>query len=97
MNVVWKDSEVNPSEDLTKLSQYAGAYTTTMIDKASEVNQLIKEKYQKIALLEERTTVDHQKISQLEQQLIEEKEKIEQLKEQLNIEKKKLDQQAIHK
>lgn len=27
MNVVWKDSEVNPFEDLTKLSRYVGAYT----------------------------------------------------------------------
>ena len=91
MNVVWKDSEVNPSEDLTKLSQYAGAYTTTTIDKASEVNQMIKEKDQIIALLDERAIMDHGKISQLEQQLIEEKQKIEHLKEQLNIEKKNLD------
>lgn len=43
MNVVWRE-EVNPSEYLTKLSQYAGAYTTTTIDKVSEVNHLLKEK-----------------------------------------------------
>ena len=48
MNVIWKDSEVNPFEDLTKLSQFVGAYTTATIDKATEVNQLIKEKNQKI-------------------------------------------------
>ena len=56
MNVVWKDSEVNPSEDLTKLSQYVGAYTTTTMDKASEVSQLIKEKDLRITQLEEQTT-----------------------------------------
>jgi len=48
MNVIWKDSEVNPSEDLTKLAQFVGAYTTATIDKATEVNLLIKEKDQKI-------------------------------------------------
>jgi len=56
MNVIWKDSEVNPSKDLTKLSQYAGAYTTAIIDKATKVNLLIKEKYQRIAQLEEQIT-----------------------------------------
>ena len=48
MDVVWKNSKVDPSEDLTKLSHYAGAYTATNIDKASEVNFLINEKYQRI-------------------------------------------------
>ena len=47
VNVIWKDSEVNPSKDFTKLSQFVGAYTTATIDKATEVNQLIKEKDQK--------------------------------------------------
>ena len=71
MNVVWKDSEVNPLKDLTKLSQYAGAYTAATIDKASEVSHLMKEKYQKISLLEEKETTDQQRITQLEQHLIE--------------------------
>ena len=53
MNVIWKDSEVNPSEDLTKLSQFAGTYKPAPIDKATEVNELIKEKDQKINQLEE--------------------------------------------
>ena len=42
MNVVWKGSEVNISEDLTKLSKYAGAYIAATMDKAPEVSQLIK-------------------------------------------------------
>jgi len=40
-NVVWRE-EVNPSEYLTKLSQYAGAYTTATMDKASEVSNFLK-------------------------------------------------------
>ena len=39
MNIVYKNTEVNPSEDLTKLSQYAGAYSAATIDKAVEVYQ----------------------------------------------------------
>jgi len=77
MNVIWKDSEVNPSEDLTKLSQFAGAYTAATIDKATEVNQLIKEKDQKINQLEEQSAVEHQKINRFEEQLNLEKQKID--------------------
>lgn len=35
-NVVWRE-EINPSEDLTKLSQYARAYSATTMDKTPEV------------------------------------------------------------
>ena len=63
MNVVWKDSKINPSEDLIKLSQYAGAYMAATIDKASKVSHLMKEKDQKIALLEEKETVDQKRIT----------------------------------
>jgi len=66
MNVVWK-AEVNPSEDLTKLSQYARAYTTVTMDKASEVSHLLKEKYQAIIQLEAQSVEQQQKIEQLEQ------------------------------
>ena len=97
MNVVWKDSEVNPSEDLTKLSQYAGAYIATTMDKASEVSQLIKEKDLRIAQIEEETTLEQQNIRQLEQQLVEKKQQNEQLKEQINLEKQKIDQKALQK
>lgn len=83
MNFIWKYSEVNPSKDLTRLSQFAGTYTAATIDKATEVNQLIKEK--------------DQKINHLEEQLIVQKQKSEQLEEQLNLEKQKIDQQAIQR
>jgi len=65
MNVVWKDSKVNPFEDLTKLPQYAGAYTATTMDNTYEVSQLIKEKDLKITQLEEKMAEEQQKISQL--------------------------------
>lgn len=44
---------MDPSKDLTKLSQYAGAYSTATIDKASEVTQLIKQKDVQMAIFEE--------------------------------------------
>ena len=50
-NVVWKE-EFNPSDDLTKLSQYSGAYSKATMDKASEVSNLLKEKDQIIVSLQ---------------------------------------------
>jgi len=49
-NVVWKE-EFDPSDDLTKLSQYAGAYSAATMDKALEVSNLLREKDQAIASL----------------------------------------------
>ena len=69
MNTVYKNVEVNPSEDLTKLSQYAGAYSDATIDKASEVSQLMKQKDLQIAMLEEQVTEHQQKLVKLEKQL----------------------------
>ena len=70
MNMVWK-AEVNPSEDLTKLSQYVGSYTAATMDKASEVNHLMREKDQAIIQLEALSVGQQQKVNQLERQLIE--------------------------
>ena len=50
-NVIWKE-EFDPSEDLTKLSQFAGAYSAAIIDKASEVSLLLKTRDQDILLLQ---------------------------------------------
>ena len=50
-NVVWKE-EFDPSDDLTKLSQYAGAYSAATMDKASEVTNMLREKDQAIAMLQ---------------------------------------------
>ena len=66
MNIVWKNTEVNPSEDLTKFSQYVGAYSEATIDKASEVVEMMKQKDLQIAMLEEQATENQQNIMHLE-------------------------------
>jgi len=35
MEVLWKDTHIDPSENLTKLSQFADTYATPTIDKAT--------------------------------------------------------------
>ena len=52
MEVVWKDTPSNPIENLTRLSQFIGAYTTATIDKATKVSILIQEKDVKIMELQ---------------------------------------------
>ena len=42
IDVLWKDSSDDPTEHLTKLSRYAGAYATAIVDKATEVRVLLK-------------------------------------------------------
>ena len=44
---------MDPTENLTRLSQFAGAYATATIDKVAEVQMLLREKEQKIMLLEQ--------------------------------------------
>ena len=51
LDIVWKDPNNNPTENLTKLSQIAGAYASATIDKASKVQQLLKEQEDQIQLL----------------------------------------------
>jgi len=53
MDIVWKDSPINPSENLTRLLQFVGAYATMTIDKAREVQMLLREKENKILVLEQ--------------------------------------------
>lgn len=52
MDVLWKDPTIYPSENLTRLSQIAGAYASTMIDKTTEVQMLLKEKEDRVLFLE---------------------------------------------
>ena len=66
-NVVWNE-EFDLSDDLTKVSQYAGAYSTTTMDKASKVSNLLKEKDQGIASLQAQLSEALQKAQQFEQQ-----------------------------
>ena len=53
MEVLWKDTPLNPIENLTRLSQFAGAYTTITMDKVAEVYILVQEKDDKIMQLQQ--------------------------------------------
>lgn len=68
MEFVWKDTHVDPSENLTKLSQFAGAYARTTIDKTMEVRLLLKEKEQRILLLEQQ--LEKEKTNQESEQYV---------------------------
>lgn len=52
LDILWKDPNNNPTENLTKLSQIAGAYASANIDKPSEVQHLLKEQENHIQLLQ---------------------------------------------
>ena len=53
LDVVWKDYQANSFDDLAKLLQYAGAYAINIIFKATRVQELVKEKDEKILQLEQ--------------------------------------------
>ena len=80
--MVWKE-EFDPSDVLTKLSQYARAYSAATIDKASEVSLLLKTKDQEIFLLQAQLTEAKQKAEQAEQQLLMQQQLNSQLTQQL--------------
>ena len=52
LDFLWKDPSTDPSTNLTRLSQVTGAYASATIDKVAEVQLLLKEKEDKILLLE---------------------------------------------
>jgi len=93
-NVVWKE-ELNPSDDLIKLSQYVGAYSVATMDKASNVSNLLKERDQTIVSLQLQVSEVQQKIEQLEQQLSTQQQINNQLNEQLLKEKQRIDLSAV--
>lgn len=53
LDVLWWDPTTDPTENITKLSQIAGAYASANIDKASEVQQLLKDKEEQIQILQQ--------------------------------------------
>ena len=53
LDVLWKDPTTNPSENITRLSQIASVYASKTIDKAIEVQSLLKEKEDRILFLEQ--------------------------------------------
>lgn len=52
VDILWKDSLVDRTKHLTKLSQYAKAYATSTVDKASEVRMFLKQKEDRIQELD---------------------------------------------
>ena len=52
LDILWKDPASNPTENLTKLSQIARAYVSVTIEKASEVQKLLKEREDQIKVLQ---------------------------------------------
>ena len=84
--MVWKE-EFDPSDDLTKLSQYAGAYSAATIDKAWEVSSLLKAKDQDIFSLQAQLSQVQQKAKQAEQQLLVQQQNNNQLTKKLQEEK----------
>ena len=70
MEFVWKDNPSKPIDNLTRLSQFVGAYTTTTMDKAAEVSILVQEKDDKI--MQQQQQLDEERNSpnqNVEQQL----------------------------
>lgn len=53
LDILWQDPTTDPTKNLIKLSQITGAYTFATIDKASEVQQLLKEKEDQIQVLQQ--------------------------------------------
>ena len=51
-DILWKYSSEDPTENLTKLIQYVGAYATATVDKASEIKALLKQRESRIQELE---------------------------------------------
>ena len=71
MEVVWKDTPSNPIENLTRLSKFAGAYTTALMDQATEVSILVQEKDDKIMHLQQKLYEERSSLNQkVEQQLL---------------------------
>ena len=91
-NVVWK-GELSPSEDLTKLSQFAGAYSAATIDKASEVSLLLKTKEHEVYTLQAEVIEARNKATQVEEQLLVQQQENHMLTKQ--IEQLKIDQSDI--
>lgn len=51
-----------PTQEMGRLTQFTGAYASTTMDKATEVQQPMKEKQDKIVHLEQSFEIEKQKI-----------------------------------
>lgn len=53
MDIVWKDILSNLAKNLTRLSQFTGAYAIATMDKATKISILLREKDDKIVHLKQ--------------------------------------------
>lgn len=53
LDILWRDPTTDPTKNLTKLSQIAGAYASATIDKVSEVQQLLKDREEQTQVLQQ--------------------------------------------
>lgn len=60
---LWKGSSATPTKELGKLTQFVGAYASATIDKVVEVQELLKEKEEKIISLKQKFNTKKQKIT----------------------------------
>ena len=95
-NMVWKE-DLDPSDDLTKLSQFEGAYSAATIDKASEVSLLLKTKDHEIYALQAEVIEAKNKAAQVEEQLLAHQQENNLLTQQLQIEKQRINQSEAQK
>ena len=68
IDFLWKYPTTDPSKNLIRLSQITGAYTSATIDKATDVQLLLKDKEDKILFLEQQlqqVSIDEEAETQL--------------------------------
>ena len=64
MQVLQKGTQSTPGKELSRLSQFVGAYADATIQKAMEIETLIREKDQKMAQMEQSFFNEKQRIEQ---------------------------------
>ena len=70
--VLWKGLQSTPTKELRRLTQFIGAYASTTMNKTTEIQQLLKEKEDKIMQLEQSLGNEKKRIAnQWQEQLIE--------------------------
>lgn len=71
LDVVWQDPTTDPTKNITKLSQITGEYAFVTIYKASEVQQLLKDKEDQIQVLQQQQQLQQGNISNEAQRQLE--------------------------
>ena len=64
MQLTWKGTQSTPGKELSRLSQFAGAYAEATIHKATNIESLIMEKGKKMTRMEQSFFNEKQRIEQ---------------------------------